>query len=68
MDPINHDVLRAAFLAGRTDALWEQQTASDQVSRKDLETALEMVLGNANVTILAKIAKNLWREKVERDT
>lgn len=61
MDPINHDVLKAAFLAGRADALMPQP--SDQ-SMLDLETALEMVLGEANTRLLAKIALRLWREKV----
>lgn len=68
MDPINHDVLKAAFLAGRTDAQWDQESVPGQQSRKDLEAALEMVLGEANVRLLAKIALHLWREKVERPT
>ena len=61
MDPINHDVLRAAFLAGRADTLMVEP--ADQ-SMRDLETALEMVLGEANTRLLAKIATRLWREKV----
>jgi len=61
MDPINHDVLKAAFLAGRADATMPE--TADQFT-KDLETALEMVLGEANTRLLAKIATRLWREKV----
>jgi len=63
MDPINHDILRAAFLAGRADASWDE-THPLQQSLRDMETALEMVLGEANTRILAKIATKLWREKV----
>jgi len=61
MDAINHDILKAAFLAGRADALMSD--TPDQ-SMRDLEIALEMVLGEANTRLLAKIATRLWREKV----
>jgi len=61
MDAINHDVLKAAFLAGRADATAPE--TADQAT-KDLETALEMVLGEANTRLLAKIANRIWREKV----
>ncbi len=61
-EPINHQILQAAFLAGRADAADIQE---DSQAMKDLETTLEMVLGHANVLTLAKIAKRLWREKVK---
>jgi hypothetical protein len=55
---VNHDKLRTAFIAGRLDAASERgETIPDGV-----EVLMRIVLGEADINVLAQYAKVLFKE------
>jgi hypothetical protein len=55
---VNHDKLRTAFIAGRLDAASERgETIPDGV-----EVLMRIVLGEADINVLAQYAKVLFQE------
>ena len=58
---VNHDKLRTAFIAGRLDAASERgETIPDGV-----EVLMRIVLGEADISVLAQYAKVLFKETEE---